>query len=604
MFRFKKLDYLDHPKPQLPGKLIPFIWYFVRQMKEQFALIFLLYLTSAILLATVPLFLQWLAEGLEKVQSPETLWEHLFWPFTLFLIFILGLQPIVVQGGSFVQANTLPHFSNMVRRQLALYMHRHSYQYYQDDFAGRLAGKVVETPSAMNEIMHAVLNPFLYALTTFVVSVVLFSSVHWVFGLTSLVWLSVYFALLYYFVPKIQKLSKRASDERSHLRGRYVDILSNVLTVKLFARAQHEDSYLKESLFKTANGFVKVDLMLWRLWVSMEVLTTIMWGSIVFLSIWAYGQGILSIPQFVMIMPLTWQLSNTIWWLSDISTTFFQKLGEVQEGMDAIIKAQTVLDKPSAKALDFKRGHVRFDHVHFQYGEKTVFEDLNVDIPAGQKVGLIGPSGAGKSTFVQILLRLYDIQGGGISIDGQNIAEVTQDSLRQHIGVIPQMSDLLHRSLRDNIRYGQLEASDEQIIAAAKQAHAHEFVLELRDKFGRSGYDAHVGERGVKLSGGQRQRVAIARAILKNAPILILDEATSALDSESEKLIQDSLLALMEGKTVIAIAHRLSTIAHLDRLLVMDGGKIIEDGSHSDLLAKGGKYAQLWGMQSGGFLKD
>lgn len=604
MFKFKTYNYLETAKPQLPDQLIPFIWHFARQMKEQLSAIFTLYFISAIILATVPLFLQWLAEGLQAVEDPETLWDHLLIPFVFFMFVVLGLQPLVVQTGSYIQANTLPHFSNMVRRQLALYMHGHSYQYYQDDFAGRLAGKVVETPSAMNDVVHTLLNPFLYALTTFVVSVALFSSVHWIFGVVSAVWLSLYFVLLYYYVPKVQKLSKHASDERSHLRGRYVDIISNVLTVKLFARSRHEDRYLKESLFKTADGFVKVDLMLWRLWVSMEILTTIMWGSIVFLSIWAYGEGILSIPQFVMIMPLTWQMSNVIWWLSDISTGFFQRLGEIQEGMDAIIKAQSVQDLPQAKPLVVRQGRITFDHVHFKYGDKVVFEDLNIDIPAGQKVGLIGASGAGKSTFVQIFLRLYDINGGTIRIDDQENAKVTQDSLRKHIGVIPQMSDLLHRSIRDNICYGALDASDDDIINAAKKASAHNFILDLQDKQGRRGYDAHVGERGVKLSGGQRQRIAIARAILKNAPILILDEATSALDSESEKLIQDSLLTLMEGKTVIAIAHRLSTIAHLDRLLVMDNGKIIEDGSHDQLIAKGGKYAQLWGMQSGGFLKD
>lgn len=387
------------------------------------------------------------------------------------------------------------------------------------------------------------------------------------------------------------------------MRGRFVDILSNILTIKLFARSQHEDQYFGESISKTSDAFRENDFELWRLWTFLEVITTAIWVVTILAAVYGWQVGTVSTAQFAMILPLTLQVTQTSWWISEILTNVFQRLGEIQEGIESMIKKQHVLDKDDARALMFSKGDIEFKNVSFAYGAKNVIKNLNLKIPSGQKVGLIGESGAGKSTLVQIFLRLYDINDGHIMIDGQSIDDITQESLRDNISVIPQMSDLLHRTIRENINYGRLDASDSEIILAARKAQAHDFILELEDKQGNRAYDAEVGERGVRLSGGQRQRVAISRAILKNSPILVLDEATSALDSESEQAIQKSMLELMDGKTVLAIAHRLSTIAHLDRLLVMKDGKIIEDGSHEALIAKDGHYARLWHLQSGGFLK-
>jgi ATP-binding cassette subfamily B multidrug efflux pump len=601
---FKNLDYLPEGgmKP-IPDRLWPFIWYFVRQMKGQFSAILVVFALSALILAMIPYFMQVFVEGLGQVDDRSQIWSELYWPLVLFVSLVLVIQPILAQAGNYIQAKTLPPFSNMIRRQLALYMHRHSYSYYQDDFAGRLAGKVVEMPMAMAEIMYAILGAVLYAVIVFIISIFLYISVGPIFGVIACSWLLIYIGKIIYFVPKIQKSSKKGSDERSHLRGRFVDIITNILTVKLFARSKYEDAYLGESLWKTSNAFIKNNLDIWNFWVALEFLTTAVWIATLVATILGWQNGSVSTAQFAMILPLTLQVTQTSWWISEIFTSFFQRLGEVQEGMDAIIQDQDVLDKKDAPPLALKKGVIHFENVCFSYGNKNIFEDLNVKIKQGEKVGLIGASGAGKSTFIQLLLRLYDIDSGHIKIDEQIIADVTQKSLRENISVIPQISDLLHRSVKENILYGRLDASDKDVELAAQKAHADEFILELKDKHGNTDYDALVGERGVRLSGGQRQRVAIARAILKNAPILVLDEATSALDSESERLIQKSMLALMKDKTVIAVAHRLSTIAYLDRLLVMEDGKIIENGSHDELITQNGYYAKLWRMQSGGFLK-
>lgn len=588
--------------PRLPNRVLPFIWYFVRQFKTQFSVILIVWGLSNVLLAVMPLFFKLFVQAFEAAETTEDIWRLLAPSFITFIILLLVIQPVLAQIGNWLQAKSIPVFVNLTRRQLAVYMHHHSFEYFQSDFAGRLAGRVVETPSAMGDITYNILGPIWYGLVCLVVSTILFATMHWAFGLITLIWAFLFIILLCYYVPKIQKSSKTASENRSVVRGRFVDSISNILTVKLFARAKHEDSYLLEALDKTARGYEAMDLTLFRMWGWLEILTSIFWISVILCLVFTWQTAGMRASDVAMVLPLALQLTQTSWWMSEIFTTFFQKTGEVQEGMKIITAAHDVTDRPDAKPLKAGGSTIEYKDVKFSFDRKTVFDGLNVTIPTGQKVGLVGPSGAGKSTFVQLLLRLFDLQGGEIMIDGQNIAHVTQNSLREHIAVIPQISDLLHRSVTDNIRYGRLDATDEEIVEAAKQANAHEFILELGDKEGNTGYETHVGERGVRLSGGQKQRVAIARAILKNAPLLFLDEATSALDSESERLIQESLFALMEGKTVIAIAHRLSTIAHLDRLLVMENGKIIEDGSHDELLAKNGHYARLWSMQSGGFL--
>ncbi len=602
MIKLRTVDHLDTDNPELPEKLVPFLWHFARQIKWQLLTILLCFGISNTLIATKPYFFKLFVEVFQDTTDPAQIWGNVAALFAVFIGVVLIFQPIMVQTGNWLQAKTLPVFSNMTRRQLARYMHNHSYGYFQNDFAGRLAGKVVETPMAINDVVYTFLGAIWYALVYFLVAVVLFLTTHWSFILVMFVWIALYGCLLLYFIPKLQTYTREASQARSVVRGRFVDTLTNILTVKLFARADHEDKYLLESLNDTAKRFEKTDLMGFRMWGWLEVLTGAYWLAIIVCLVLTWQNGATTAADVAMILPLALQVSQNSWWLSDIFSHFFRRLGEVEEGMEALTKSHDLVDNADAKALNVSKGEVVFDQVDFAYGDKLLFEKLDITIPAGQKLGIVGHSGAGKSTIVQILLRLFDIEGGQIRIDGQNIAEVTQNSLRENIAVIPQSSDMLHRTISENIRYGRIDATDEEVIEAAKKANAHEFIITLEDGKGNSAYDAEVGERGVRLSGGQRQRIAIARAILKNAPILVLDEATSALDSESERLIQDSLFHLMEGKTVIAIAHRLSTIAHLDRLIVLEEGKVIEDGTHKQLMKQGGNYSRLWNMQSGGFI--
>lgn len=600
---FKDINHLPENSGQLPSKLLPFIWHFIRQQKWQWLSILVMFAISNALVAAFPYFIKLLIEAFETAGNQEELLQLIFWPAFWCVFLLLIFQPAIVQVGIWMQAKTLPVFINMVRRQLALYMNNHSYEYFQNDFAGRLAGKVIETPEAMGTVVRTTIGAFWFAFVSFIVSACLMATVGWYFALWVVGFIAVYACMMFYFVPRLKAMSTEASDLRSHLRGRYVDTLTNIMTVKLFARKRHEDAYLLESLDETTDCFEKLEKKQWHLWVALEILTSVGWFLIFAMTIYGWIQGTVSTADAAMVLPLMIQITNICWWLSEVFAEYFRRLGEIEEGMQTIVKHRDVKDVPNASELQIANASIDLKDVCFSYGDKPVFENLNLSIKPGEKIGLIGHSGAGKSTLMQIILRLYDIQTGSIMIDGQDISKVKQDSLRRQIAVIPQMTDMLHRSIRDNVVYGKLDAHDEDVFAAAKKARADEFIDDLYDNEGNRGYDAKVGERGVKLSGGQRQRIAIARAVLKDAPILILDEATSALDSESEKLIQESLQELMVGKTVIAIAHRLSTIAHLDRLIVMQDGKIIEDGSHDNLIAKNGIYAKLWSMQSGGFLK-
>ncbi len=597
------IEKLPEAVPNLPTRLIPFIWYFMRQGKWQFAFMAVVFALSHSMEALQYYFIKVLIDGFNETSSAQELLHLLAVPMFFFVVFVLVGQPVLARCGQWLMANIRPAFNNMMRRQLALYMHSHSYGYFQDDFAGRLASKVIETPSAISNIIQTLINSVGMVVISFLISLILFVNAYWLLGVMTLAWAIAYAFLLRHYIPLIHKASKETYDQTSIIRGRFVDTLTNILTVKLFARRKHEDNYLTTSLSRASETGQTLMHTINAMQTWLEVLSVLFVGGSFALAIDGWDRGSLTTGDVAMILPLTMRLMNMSWWMSDVFTGLFENLGQVQEGMETITIRHTVTDAPGAPPLVVKDAKIDMKNVMFSYGKAPVFEDFNLTIPAGQKVGLIGPSGAGKSTLMQILLRLYDVQSGGIFIDGQDISKVAQDSLRSQIAVIPQTTDLLHRSIRDNIRYGRLDATDEDVIAAAKRAYADDFILDLADKKGRIGYDAHSGERGVKLSGGQRQRIAIARAILKNAPILVLDEATSALDSESEQLIQKSLEDLMEGKTVLAIAHRLSTIAHMDRLIVMDKGRIVEDGSHDELLRQNGLYARLWGLQSGGFLK-
>jgi ATP-binding cassette subfamily B multidrug efflux pump len=416
-------------------------------------------------------------------------------------------------------------------------------------------------------------------------------------------WFVGYIALLIYFVPRMRDRSKVTSEARSALMGRIVDSYTNILTVKLFARPRDEDDYVRDAVAYHTGRFLAGQRLITAFGTILAILNAALVAGAGALALVLWRHGKVEVGAIAMVLPLTFQLTNMSRWIAFSVTEIFEEIGVVQEGMITIAKPLQLTDRANAVPLAVRNGHIVFDDVRFGYGRETgVLEGFTLDVRPGEKIGLVGRSGAGKSTVVNLLLRFFDLEGGRILIDGQNISEVTQESLRRQISVVTQDTSLLHRSIRENIRYGRPEAPELDIMAAARLAHAEEFIAALEDWRGRRGYDSHVGERGVKLSGGQRQRIAIARVILKDAPILVLDEATSALDSEIEAAIQQSLGTLMSGKTVIAIAHRLSTIARMDRLVVLDRGRIVEQGTHDALLRLNGHYAALWRRQSGGFL--
>jgi ATP-binding cassette subfamily B multidrug efflux pump len=421
------------------------------------------------------------------------------------------------------------------------------------------------------------------------------------------VWFVGYLLFLWYFVPKMRDLAKASSEVRSLVMARVVDSYSNILTVKLFARLADEDAYVRESVDEHQAAMGRHMRLITQFHFSLTVMNAALLVATAAIGIWLWAQGQVSAGIVATALPLAWQVANVSGWVSWEVTGIFENIGVVQEGMQTIAVPHSGVDRPGARPLEVSRGEIRLENVTFNYGRTDVapvLDRLNLAIRAGERVGIVGRSGAGKSTLVNLLLRFYDAEHGRILIDEQDLAFVTQESLRAAIGMVTQDTSLLHRSIASNIRYGRPHASDEEVISAARKAQAHDFIVGLRDWRGKTGYEAHVGERGVKLSGGQRQRVALARVILKDAPILVLDEATSSLDSEVEVAIQEELLDLMEGKTVIAIAHRLSTIARMDRLVVLEAGRIVEEGTHAELLRLGGHYERLWRHQSGGFIAN
>jgi len=482
---------------------------------------------------------------------------------------------------------------------------RQSWAFFQNDFAGRIATRVMQTGPAIRESLVALLTAVWFILIYGTSSLLLLAHADAWLALPVALWFCGYMVMLRYFVPRMRDRSKLMSETRSMLTGRVVDTYTNILTVKLFARARDEDAYVREAIDQHTTRFHASLRLNTAFALTLTLLNALLITSTGAFAIVLWQHGHITVGTVATALPMTMQIVSASGWVAWQITGIFENIGVVQEGMMTIARPHTLVDKPDAPELVVSRGEVVFDNVRFGYGrESGLLDRLTLDVKPGEKIGLVGRSGAGKSTLVNLLLRFFDVEGGRILIDGQNIADVTQESLRAQISVVTQDTSLLHRSIRDNIRYGKPGASDAEIVAAAQMAHAHDFILELEDQLGRRGYDAHVGERGVKLSGGQRQRVAISRVILKDAPILVLDEATSALDSEVEAAIQSSLGALVHGKTVIAIAHRLSTIAMMDRLVIMDRGQIVEQGTHEQLLRANGHYAALWRHQSGGFIVE
>ncbi len=595
---------LEPPGPP-PRGLARFIWHFAGQVKLHLVALLLLGVILALLDAAVPVFIGLLVDVIAKA-NPQTFMAEA-WPLLLGMGLVVAVaKPVATLLSGLVQFQVIfPGLTNLVRWQSHIHVVRQSIGYFQSDFAGRIASRVMETGYALRASVVSIISVILYLVALVVTSLVVVGRADLRLALPILFWIVGYIALLAYVVPRIRKASTDIAYARSTLTGRIVDSYTNILTVKLFAHGELEDDYVRKSLDRHTR-MMRVQMRSFTvLTTGLAVLSGLLLAGTGALAVWLWQAGEIGIAMVATALPMTLQVSSTASRVAMEITTVFEQFGTVHEGMDTVAKPIRVNDRPDATALAVSKGAVSFEDISFHYGlERTVIEDLTLRIRAGEKVGLVGRSGAGKSTLVNLLLRFHDLEKGRILIDGVDVTTTTQESVRAQIAVVTQDTSLLHRSIMDNIRYGRPEATPEEVEAAARKAHAHDFILDLEDWAGRRGYDAHVGERGVKLSGGQRQRIAIARVILKNAPILILDEATSALDSEVESAIQEQLENLMEGKTVIGIAHRLSTIARMDRLVIMDRGRIVEEGTHNELLALGGHYASLWRRQSGGFFTE
>ena len=525
--------------------------------------------------------------------------------FGMAALLIIG-RPLTLLADSLVRNNAVvPGVTSLIRWQSHWHVVRQSWPFFQNDFAGRIANRVMQTSNALRESVVSGIRAIWYIAIYGLSALVLMAMADWRLGIPMVLWFAGYIFFLRHFVPRMRDLAKTSSELRSLVMGRVVDSYTNILTVKLFARARDEDAYVREVVDEHTGAIAAHMRLITRFMTVLSTMNALLLVTTAGIGVTLWGYGLVSAGVVATALPLAWQIANVAGWVSWEVTGIFENIGVVQEGMETIAVPHTLVDRPGARELEVPRGEIRFEHVSFTYGRtdgKRVLDDLNLTIRPGERVGLVGRSGAGKSTLVNLLLRFHEMEQGSIRIDGQDISAVTQESLRAAIGMVTQDTSLLHRSIAANIGYGRPGASAAEIKSAARKAHAHDFIVDLQDWKRRTGYEAHVGERGVKLSGGQRQRVAIARVILKDAPILVLDEATSALDSEVELAIQDQLLGLMQGKTVIAIAHRLSTIARMDRLIVLDQGRIVEQGTHDELLRLDGHYAVLWKHQSGGFL--
>jgi len=537
-------------------------------------------------------------------SRPETFFEVHSTQLLVMTVVIAIIRPLsTIVSRAVINLSLAPGLANRVRWQNYRYVLRQSLSYFQNDFAGRIAQKVMQTGHALREAVINVIDGVWLLLIYLVGIVVLFSDIDRRLLWPVAIWIIAYSLVVIHMVPPVRAKSAALAEASSSLIGRVVDSYTNIQSVKLFSHADREEQFVAEAVKKHTRAFQVLMRAIVKMTITLTLLNTALVLGTAALSIWLWQQNAVSIGTIAVANGLVIRLNQMSGWILRTITSLFENIGTVQNGIETIAKTTVVRDAERAPALTVTRGEVNFNNVSFRYdGGKTIIRDFSLAVKPGEKIGLVGRSGAGKSTLVNLLLRFYDVDSGEISIDGQNIASVQQESLRENIAMVTQDTSLLHRSIRDNIRYGRVGADPEEIERAALLAEASDFIPDLIDQHGRGGYEAHVGERGVKLSGGQRQRIAIARVILKNAPILVLDEATSALDSEVELAIQQQLHNLMDGKTVIAIAHRLSTIAELDRLVVIDEGGIVEQGTHRELVKLDGLYAQLWKRQSGGFL--
>ncbi|MFK0384321.1 ABC transporter ATP-binding protein [Agrobacterium sp. NPDC090273] len=602
----KRLDPFPASTPTVPPKtLLPFLWHYVKPAWPWLLLLGLMSMGIAVAEAMLYKFLGNIVDWLSTANR-ETFFADEGWHLIAMAGLVLFLLPLMGAIHTMTMHQTLAgNFGMIARWKMHRFLLRHSMTFFANEFAGRVSTKVMQTALAIREVALKVIDVFVYAISFVVSMLFMVAAADWRLVIPLLAWLGIYMCILAYFVPKLGRLAQEQADARSMMTGRIVDSYTNISTIKLFSHAGREERYAREGM----NVFLGTVHRQMRKISGFNILIDLNNAVVLFstatLGLYFWMQGSVTAGSVAIAVSLAMRVNGMSQWIMWEVTSLFENIGTVYDGMSMMTKPHDIVDAPQAPQLAAPKGAIHYDNVRFHYGKnKGVIDGLTLDIRPGEKVGLVGRSGAGKTTLMNLLLRFYDLEAGRITIDGQDISTVSQDSLRSLIGVVTQDTSLLHRSIRDNIAYGHPEATDEEIIAAAKRANAWDFIESLVDMQGRHGLDAQVGERGVKLSGGQRQRIAIARVFLKNAPILVLDEATSALDSEVEAAIQENLFALMEGKTVIAIAHRLSTLTEMDRLIILDKGRIVEAGSHAELVAMGGIYADLWRRQSGGFIAD
>lgn len=603
--RFEHLIDPFRPAPDVmpPNRVVAFYVFYLRQVWPMLLALITVGLATAVV--EVALF-GFVGRIVDLAQNTSR--ETFFAVHGKTLLIMAGVALIVrpllsVLHDLLIHQTIKPGLNTLVRWQNHRYVLKQGLDFFHNDFAGRIAQRILQTGNALREsavqAVDALWHVFIYAGS----ALILFAQADWRLTLPLIAWIVGYVLILMHFIPQVRERSVVASQARSKLMGRIVDGYTNITTLKLFGHSDAEETYAKEALSEEMARAQHAARVVTSMGVAVIVLNGVLIVGTAALALWLWTVSLISLGAITLAVGLVIRINNMSGWIMWVVGGIFENVGNVQDGIDTISRPRTVTDAPTATPLVVTRGALAFENVSFHYGKGSgVIDNLDLHIAAGEKIGLIGLSGAGKSTLVNLLLRLYDLEGGRILVDGQDISQVKQESLRAQIGVVSQDTSLLHRSIRDNLRYGRAQSSELDILQALEQARAAGFVHNLSDQDGRLGLDAHVGERGVKLSGGQRQRVAIARMLLKNAPILVLDEATSALDSEVEAAIQDSLDVLMRGKTVIAIAHRLSTIARMDRLVVMDRGRIVESGRHAELLAQSGLYARLWQHQTGGFM--